>query len=204
MLTNEQLKAIRTRENAATPGNWQWNINTSLKQIRLDNGRCVVMGFLRYGTDSAAPAFLIDGLIKRADKFAKSIPGLEHHIGYDDYIDHPDAEFIAHARQDIPALLEHIAKLNEWINDLQSGMYVNCVYCGHRYGHESDTPVSMADVLKEHVENCPQHPMAALKTEHDKWKRRAEELERLVKILDPQGLPEEAKTGDKEAENRGI
>ncbi len=60
---------------------------------------------------------------------------------------------------------KEVAELNNWINDLQSGMYVNCVYCGHRYGHEKDTPVSMADVLKEHIEKCPKHPMSILKSE---------------------------------------
>ena len=49
-----------------------------------------------------------------------------------------------------------------WINDLQSGMYINCVYCGHRYGPKEDTPMAMADVLKEHISKCPKHPMSAL------------------------------------------
>jgi hypothetical protein len=48
---------------------------------------------------------------------------------------------------------ERIAELVAWVNDLQSGMYINCVYCGHRYGPSSDTPVAMADVLKTD-ENC--------------------------------------------------
>jgi len=56
-----------------------------------------------------------------------------------------------------------IKRLKQWVNDLQSGMYVNCVYCGHRYGPEKDTPVSMADVLKAHIEQCPEHPMSKLK-----------------------------------------
>jgi hypothetical protein len=58
-----------------------------------------------------------------------------------------------------------IERLNRWVADLQSDMYVNCVYCGHRYGPGETTPVSMADALKEHIEQCPQHPMSALK--HD-------------------------------------
>ena len=29
---------------------------------------------------------------------------------------------------------EKMAMLRQWIDDLQSGMYINCVYCGHRYG----------------------------------------------------------------------
>lgn len=56
-----------------------------------------------------------------------------------------------------------IVQLEKWIADLQSGMYVNCVYCGHRYGPKEGTPTSMADVLKAHVEECPQHPMSKLK-----------------------------------------
>jgi len=51
-------------------------------------------------------------------------------------------------------------KLRQWVDDLQSGMYINCVYCGHRYGPRVDTPVPMADVLKEHIEQCPDHPLS--------------------------------------------
>ena len=54
-------------------------------------------------------------------------------------------------------------ELKSWINDLHSGMYINCVYCGHRYGPKESTPCSMSDVLKEHVENCVEHPMYKLK-----------------------------------------
>ena len=46
-------------------------------------------------------------------------------------------------------------------------MYINCVYCGHRYGPSDEVPASMADVLKEHVEQCPQHPMSALRAKLD-------------------------------------
>lgn len=59
-----------------------------------------------------------------------------------------------------------IARLNAMVNDLQSGMYVNCVYCGHRYGPGETTPVSMADVLKAHIEQCPKHPMSQLKAKN--------------------------------------
>lgn len=30
-----------------------------------------------------------------------------------------------------------IKRLRDWMNDLQSGMYINCVYCGHRYQYGS-------------------------------------------------------------------
>jgi len=56
-----------------------------------------------------------------------------------------------------------IGRLRQWINDLQAGMYINCVYCGHRYGPDSEVPASMADVLKAHIEQCPEHPLSHAK-----------------------------------------
>lgn len=64
-----------------------------------------------------------------------------------------------------------VKRLWRWIHDLQSGMYINCVYCGHRYGPSDEhaativddgaTP-SMQDALKAHIEECPEHPMSQL------------------------------------------
>lgn len=70
--------------------------------------------------------------------------------------------------------LQEIADLTQWVSDCQSGMYVNCVYCGHRYGPREDTPVAMADVLREHIEQCPKHPLSAAK----------EEIARLSRVID--------------------
>ncbi|HWF03412.1 MAG TPA: hypothetical protein VHA06_06980 [Candidatus Angelobacter sp.] len=50
-------------------------------------------------------------------------------------------------------------RLRRWIDDLQSGMYISCVYCGHRYGPKDKVPTSMADALKLHISACPEHPM---------------------------------------------
>lgn len=66
---------------------------------------------------------------------------------------------------DASALAAEIARLKAWVADLQAGQFVNCVYCGHRYGPSGEVPVSMADVLKEHIQTCPEHPMSALKAE---------------------------------------
>src|SRR5262245_56132348 len=66
----------------------------------------------------------------------------------------------------VAALQAEMERLNQWVADLQSGLYVNCVYCGHRYGPGETTPVTMADALKTHVEQCPKHPMSTLKTEN--------------------------------------
>jgi hypothetical protein len=55
---------------------------------------------------------------------------------------------------------EEIGKLRNWVDDLQSGMYVNCVYCGHRYSNR-EAPEPAAEVLKRHIATCPEHPMSA-------------------------------------------
>ena len=60
---------------------------------------------------------------------------------------------------------EETESLERWVADLQSGMYINCVYCGHQYGPREDVPVAMADVLKEHIEKCPKHPLSKAKAE---------------------------------------
>lgn len=59
------------------------------------------------------------------------------------------------------ALKTEVARLRAWVADLQSGLYVNCVYCGHRYGPGETTP--MADALTAHVAACPAHPVAHLR-----------------------------------------
>lgn len=61
------------------------------------------------------------------------------------------------------ALKAENERLVKWVDDLQSGMYISCVYCGHRYGPKDKVPYTMADALKQHIETCPKHPMSALK-----------------------------------------
>lgn len=61
-----------------------------------------------------------------------------------------------------PRDIAEIERLKAWVADLQSGLYVNCVYCGHRYGPGETTPVAMADALKAHIARCPEHPMSEL------------------------------------------
>ena len=65
--------------------------------------------------------------------------------------------------QDLREARADTAALKRWVADLHSGMYVNCVYCGHRYGPGETTPVSMAAALKAHVEKCPRHPMSQMR-----------------------------------------
>jgi hypothetical protein len=83
------------------------------------------MDFERWGMRDAIPSFQVyekysgpvtergsKGMVK-ADSLAKSYPGQEHHRGFDDYINHPDAEFITHARTDVPALLDEVDTLTK-------------------------------------------------------------------------------------------
>jgi len=62
-------------------------------------------------------------------------------------------------------LADEVERYQKWVNDLQAGMYINCVYCGHCYGPDDEVAASMQDALKEHVEQCPEHPMSVLKEE---------------------------------------
>lgn len=69
----------------------------------------------------------------------------------------------AHAYKRIKQLEREGDAALRWVDDLQADMYINCVYCGHRYGPDSEVPATMADALKEHVESCPKHPMSELR-----------------------------------------
>ena len=53
-------------------------------------------------------------------------------------------------------LMDEITRLRRWVHDLQTGLYVNCVYCGHQYA-----PKAGRDVLTAHIKQCPEHPLAA-------------------------------------------
>jgi hypothetical protein len=134
-MNKEKLNKIKSRLKAATPGPWEWDVNSACKIAMLmttHSGRYYVMGFERWGPQSAAPKFQIydkyEGDVRergshgmaRADKLLKSMPGKEHHQGYDDYIDHPDADLIANATADIQALLEYIEELEGKVNNEQN------------------------------------------------------------------------------------
>lgn len=101
------------------------------------------MGFVRWGMDSACPTFQefekYEGPVTerggkgmtRADKLAKSYPGKEHHVGFDDYIDHPDALAFEKSWEDIDALIAEVKLLRKErdaaIADLQ--VHPDCACC---------------------------------------------------------------------------
>jgi hypothetical protein len=99
-------------------------------------------------------------------------------------------------------------RLSEWVNDLQSGMFINCVYCGHNYGPSDEVPASivvppdtvtakglatgpdvnidwtMADVLKAHIEKCPKHPLSQARSRIEWLEECAEEA---LEFLETEG-----------------
>lgn len=85
----------------------------------------------------------------------------------------------------IEALTAENIQLEVWIDDLQSGMYINCVYCGHRYGpnsgpHTKDFNLTMRKALEDHIASCPKHPLSFAKQEIKKLKLRNAYLEELL------------------------
>ena len=76
-----------------------------------------------------------------------------------------------------------IKRLRQWVADLQSGMYVNCVYCGHRYGPDPGTPVAMADVLRDHIARCPKHPLSIMADRAVYLVKLLHRMQRAVKMI---------------------
>lgn len=89
-------------------------------------------------------------------------PGPEYRRGFHDSHEVDRLVILEHLGE-IRRLQAELTNALWWVDELQSGMYINCVYCGYRYGPSPDTPIAMSEVLKQHVEVCPKHPASALK-----------------------------------------
>lgn len=122
----ELIQRAKALDEKATPGPWMWDMRTAHHTCQLvtaHSGQYYVMQFSRWGMQDACPEFQQfkrysgpvterGGLgMVRADKMAKSYPGKEHHKGFDDYIDHPDAVFIAESRELVTELIEAVTTL---------------------------------------------------------------------------------------------
>lgn len=110
----QEIEAIRARRDAATPGPWKWGGNTSGKVVNLfatGGLRDTVMTFWRWGTQSAMPVFRVDGMLLAAKEFF--VKPQSHNPWFIDGIDHPDAIFIEHAREDVDTLLAEVDRLRE-------------------------------------------------------------------------------------------
>ncbi|MGW1930438.1 hypothetical protein [Streptomyces sp. NPDC001919] len=123
-MEEQRLAEIVARAEAATAGPWQWSGNTDVRDMRLQaqhHGGLTVMDFVRWGMQDACPRFARNWAMYRADEMAEY---QVHQMGWVDKseppyradisgIDHPDARFIAAAREDVPALLAEVTRLRE-------------------------------------------------------------------------------------------
>lgn len=122
----ELIEKAKKLDEKATPGPWMWDLSERTHQCTLTtthSGKCYVMGFERWGMLDAIPSFQVydryDGKMSergshgrvRADKLSKSYPGMEHHIGFDNFIDNPDAIYIAQSREIFHEMLCAITEL---------------------------------------------------------------------------------------------
>lgn len=88
------------------------------------------------------------------------------------------------ANDRVRELETEVARLTQWVHELQSGMYINCVYCGHRYGPADQVPATMQQALYAHIAECPKHPLSKALRENN------ELLEVLEDLVDHQnGCP---------------
>ena len=122
----ELIAKAKEIDEQATPGPWMWDLrecNHFCLLTTTHSGRYYVMGFQRWGMQDAVPVFQVyeryegpvhkrgsKGMV-RADKLSKSYPGQEHHHGFDNYISHPDARYIAEGRELFHQLIEACAEL---------------------------------------------------------------------------------------------
>lgn len=104
LMKEEELKQIKARVEAATPGPWVLHTDSSRPDV------CAGI------TDSAGnysgpkSGFMGEGHLFEFDKYGPSW-GQE-------YDNCADAEFVAHARQDVPALIAEVERLRAELNEL--------------------------------------------------------------------------------------
>jgi len=77
---------------------------------------------------------------------------------------------VANDQELLAIVMSQMGSLLEWIDDLHSGMYINCVFCGHRYGPDTEEGV-MSDVLHEHIAVCPEHSLSEALAEIEQLKK---------------------------------
>lgn len=94
-MTEEELKAIKDRADKASAGPWTCGIPDDEGQIWVDVG----------DREAATRRFYWHDM--------------EMATGKDLY----NAEFIAHAREDVPALIAEVERLNEYVRELEAANY---------------------------------------------------------------------------------
>lgn len=117
-----ELKAIEERWNAASAGEWFWDVNPKYRQVELETSKgFTVMDFVRWGMGAAAPRFRDkENLLHRCDAIMEPIPGREHHAHWAQTINHPDAVAIAAAPSDVRSLIAEVRRLKAENRAMQS------------------------------------------------------------------------------------
>ncbi len=111
-VSEQEIAEIEERWAKASKGPWYWTLDESNKHVTLFNiGSMVVMDFVRWGMNSCVPRFRIKGLMVKASEISQEIPGREHHSNWAKSINHPDAQAIERAPEDVRKLLEYIREL---------------------------------------------------------------------------------------------
>jgi hypothetical protein len=119
-LTQEAIAAIAARAEAATFGPWKWYGTPKEPYLATTTGgRIYILMPCRSRMNSAS--FMLRGLdgcgMQRAEVYAVKERDYRDDL---DYIAHPDAEFLAHAREDIPALIATVALLQSKVDALEA------------------------------------------------------------------------------------
>lgn len=122
------LDEIRSRAKAARGGPWCWFGDAKWQTYYLatkHGGRHIVLDFARAGMQRAQPRFNIDNRLVPARELAiyevnrqatdYNDPSLYRHdiVGFRS----PDADFIAHSREDVDTLLEYIYHLEQLVGE---------------------------------------------------------------------------------------
>lgn len=110
-------------ENAKhTPGPWRWELSMCSKRLQLVGGKTrfdlTVLDFARWGMSSASMRLRDDvenmNIMHRCEKWAKPVPGREHHAEWFQDIDHPDARLIKAS----PTMFEALEKIRDILGPL--------------------------------------------------------------------------------------
>jgi hypothetical protein len=108
---NKKLNEIKTRHAQRTPGPYMWDVSTAYKKVSLISATGnFIMKFIRWGTNSAAPAFRSeDGGLVRVEHFTEyhMTPGYVPRM----YINNPDAIGLEKSWEDVEELLKLVDRL---------------------------------------------------------------------------------------------
>lgn len=116
VLTPADVERIRERADKATKGNWFWDVRTGIvRLVTRERGQVFVLTFTRAGLQGAVPCVQVhdercDGECHGCGKMVRvDSLGEPNHNGIVD-AHHPDLDFIAASRVDVPALCDALTQ----------------------------------------------------------------------------------------------